>query len=696
MIKKYLLLFLLVPSIYFAQQERFPVFEECKDVTEENLENCFYQTTKATFFENFKTPKIVQDDNYTGSSNILFSVKNTGEFQLIYINTPYESIKKEAKRVFASFPKITPAWYNNHPIEMQFTLPISFPIIKGDTKPAEKIITIEKEKNKPKKDFAKVIHKQKAIADASFPEHNSQLNIPFTHQRYVDYEFALHKANGTHTASKPYMYNEVNEHFDLTANKKQFLKPEKQTWVGKKLWNEHLLKVTKEDYWLTVDFLLDTQIGKDNSDVDYTFNNSRILFANGGLGKNLSFSATFYESQGRFADYINTYISNPDREFFKPVSSEGLVPGRGKAKGFKTDSFDYPVAEGYLSYRPNKYFNFQFGHGRNFIGDGYRSFVISDVSSPATYLKMDVDFWKFKYTSIWTWGQDVRENLANTNDRAHLRKYIALHYLSININKKLNIGFFEAAVSAGEEGIDISFLNPLMFYRQVEFNRGEDVGNALLGLTAKYKLTDRIALYSQLAIDEFSVGNISDLSDWRNKFALQLGAKYFNAFDVKDLFLQLEFNTARPYTFAHQNSLLNYGHYSQPLAHLWGANFWETIAIAQYKKNRFTGTVQLNFGEKGFDFPNQNVSFGGDIYQSYDDRFADTGNELAQGNTASIFIANAQGSYLLNPSNRLSLFASLSYRNFSIDSNASGFPNNTTTWFSIGIRADLFNWYFDF
>jgi hypothetical protein len=308
---------------------------------------------------------------------------------------------------------------------------------------------------------------------------------------------------------------------------------------------------------------------------------------------------------------------------------------------------------------------------------------------------MDVDFWKFKYTSIWTWGLDVRENLANTNDRAHLRKYIALHYLSININKKLNIGFFEAAVSAGEN-LDISFLNPLMLYRQVEFNRGEDVGNALLGLTAKYKLTDQIALYSRLAIDEFSVGNISDLSDWRNKFALQLGAKYFNAFNVKDFFLQLEFNTARPYTFAHQNPLLNYGHYSQPLAHLWGANFWETVAIAQYKKNRFTGTLQLNYGKKGFDFSDQNISYGGDIYQSYDDRFADVGNELAQGNTASIFISNLQGSFLLNPVNRLSLFTNLSYRNFTIDTNTNGFPNNSTFWLSIGIRADLFNWYFDF
>ncbi len=60
---------------------------------------------------------------------------------------------------------------------------------------------------------------------------------------------------------------------------------------------------------------------------------------------------------------------------FKPAFSEGLVPGRGKAKGFKEDAYDYPVAEGYLAYTPNKFLQFQFGNGKNFIGDGYQVII---------------------------------------------------------------------------------------------------------------------------------------------------------------------------------------------------------------------------------------------------------------------------------------------------------------------------------
>lgn len=687
--KKYLLFVLLFPSIIFSQTERYPVFENCKTQQINSLEECFKATTNKHFFAEFKIPTIVENEKFKGTVNAVFIVTNEGNFKLIYINTPYDALKLEVERTFKAFPKITPGWYNNHNVEMEFILPISFPINEN----LEDINVLNTIKPKAKENLFDVVA-QTRIADSTFLEHNSQLNIPFTHQKYVDYEFAMHKANGTHTASKPYLYSEVNKHYNLTEEKKKFLKPEIKTWVGNKIWNEHLLQVKHKDYWLTLDFLLDVQLGKDNSNIDYTFNNSRVLTVNGGLGDKFSYSATIYESQGRFAEYVNSFISNPALTT-RPLFSDGLVLGRGKAKGFKTDAYDYPVAEGYLSYTPNKFMQFQFGNGKNFIGDGYRSFILSDVSSPTTFLKMKVDFWKIQYSNVWMWNTEP-SLVSASNPTEHARKYVAAHYLSINLTNRLNIGFFETAISTGEQGFDAGFLNPIMFYRAVEFNRGEDAGNAIIGLTGKYKLNNNISLYSQLIIDEFSVGNLNDLGKWQNKFAYQIGAKYFNAFKVENLFLQLEYNVARPYTFAHKSPALNYGNYSQPLGHLWGANFWEAIAIARYKKDRWSGSAKVILGKKGFDYQDQAVSYGGDIYQSYEDRFGDVGNELAQGNTANIFILDIEGNYLLNPSNNLSLYSGLSYRSFSPKVSLTGFPEGNTIWFSVGLKADLFNRYFDF
>jgi len=688
MIKKYVFLVLLLPSIFLAQEERYPVFDVCKGADIEALKECFYTTARKYFFAEFKTPTVVENEKFNGIVNAIFSVSIEGNFKLIYVNTPYEEIREEVKRVFKVFPKITPAFYNNHSIEMKFELPINFPVKQNSSsykvKPS---IEIKKES------LLDVVAKTR-IADSTFLEHSSKLNVPFTHRNYVDYEFALHKAKGTHTASKPYTYNEVNNYYNLTEEKKKFLKPNKKTWLGNKVWNEHLLQVKKEDYWFIVDFLFDVQIGKDNSDLAYTYNNSRILNVNGEIGNNFSFSTTYFESQGRFSEYINSYITNPALSF-KPKNSEGLVPGRGKTKGFKTDSHDYPVAEAYLAFTPNKHMQFQFGNGKNFIGDGYRSFILSDVSSPSTYLKMKVDLWKFQYTNIWMWNTEPSiSSISDSNE--HARKYVAAHYLSVNITDKLNLGFFETAISAGENGIDAGFLNPIIFYRSLEFNRGEDAGNAIIGLTGKYKLTNNIYLYSQLIIDEFSFGNFADMSDWKHKFAYQMGAKYFDAFKVKNLFVQLEYNRARPYTFAHKSPILNYGNYSQPLGHLWGANFWEAIAIARYKKDRWSGSAKVILGKKGFDLDGQIISYGGDIYQSYENRSGDAGIEVAQGNTANIFIADVQANYLINPSNNTNFFASLSLRKFSPNTTISASPSGRNVWFSLGIKADLFNWYFDF
>ena len=526
-----------------------------------------------------------------------------------------------------------------------------------------------------------------------FPEHQSELNIPFVNFNYNEYDFYLHSSENSHTASKPYIYSELSKYVNLDDLKKPLFK-DKSTWLGKKFWNEHLVNIQGENFWFTINPVFDLQIGKDNSDeVDYTYNNTRALQIQGGLGKNLSFSTSFYESQGRFANYVNQFArANP------PLGAGATVPGRGKGKGFKTNGFDYPVAEAYLSYTPNEIFNFQFGNGKNFIGDGYRSFMLSDVAAPYPFLKINTKFWKIKYTNLWMWLDDVRRGL--TDNETNFRKYVAIHHLSWNVSKKLNLGFFEAVVSqrTATNEFDINFFNPIIFYRAAEFTRGSESGNAMIGLNGKYKLTNTISLYSQFVLDELTVGRFFDGDGyWGNKFAFQLGAKYYNAFKVDNLFLQGEFNIARPYTFSHfGNSTLNYGHFNQPIGHLWGSNFWEAIGIAQYRKDRWFGNAKLVLGKKGFDIEGETTSYGGNIYASNDNRTGNTGVELLQGNKTDIFIGDIQGGYIINPSTNMKLFAGFTFRNFTPATVSNNFTKDNTTWFTFGLKTDVFNWYFDF
>ena len=687
--KKLSFIFFLFSISVFSQIEKYPVFAACDSVTISEMSFCFKNEVEKAIINEFKVPEKIQQENFNDTINIVFLVNTSGGFQVIYVNSPYKELKEEVERVFTTLPKITPAKYNNYPVEMQFVFPLSIPLennIQEEIKKKEVIVEVIQ----PTKETKEII--KKVTKNTLFPEHNSELNIPFTHAEYSSYDFYLNNADNSHTAVKPYLYSEITKYIDLDAQKNKLIKP-KSTWFGKKLLNEHMAFVKGENFWFTIDPGADLQVGKDSEDVN-TFNNTRAIHVNGAIGEKFSFSTSFYESQGRFAKYVNDYAESIRPDGGNPA----LIPGRGIAKEFKSDAYDYPVAEAYLSYTPNQTFNFQFGNGKNFIGDGYRSLFLSDVASPYPFFKINTDFWKIKYTNLWMWMQDVRPEL--TVDGAYKQKYMAIHYLSWNVSKKLNIGLFETVIwdDTNERGFDVNYLNPLIFYTAVEFSTGSRAGNTLLGLSLKYKLKD-ISIYSQLILDEFRASEITGSDGWwANKYGVQIGAKYHNAFNIENLYLQAEYNAVRPYTYSHDELNLNYGHNNQPLAHLWGSNFKETIGIARYTKNRWFANAKIIIGEKGFDFSDgvDTFSYGGNVFQDNDNRATDYGNEIGQGNTATVFIGDLQIGYLLNPATNLKLFGGITFRDFNPNAPTGVFDKSNSTWISFGLRTDVFNWNFDF
>ena len=690
---------LMLFSSVYAQVEKPPVYPGCESESLQNISSCFNYSLKKDLLEEFEVPAVVERENYRGKIKVVFLVTREGKFEVLYVNSMYPELEQEVRRVFGTLPEVQPATFNGRAIDQRFQVPISVPLADNSL---EQPVVVEEEPEVPavavqEEEKEDIEDMMLDLDDTLFPEFQSELNIPFVHQEYDDIIYHLNQSDNTHTASKPFVYNEVRPYIDLEAKRTELLQ-DRKTWGGRKLWNEHLALVKGKNFWFTLNPVFDLQVGKDNSDVDYTYNNTRGLQIQGSLGKKFSFSTSFYESQGRFAQYIN----EDTRRLGPIIGASAVVHGRGKAKSFKEGGFDYPVAEAYLSYTPNKFFNFQFGNGKNFIGDGYRSFFLSDVASPYPFLKINTTFWKIKYTNIWAWMDDIRREstVDSSGFGTNFRKYVAMQHLSWNLSKRLHLGLFEAVITNENNynGFDISFFNPIIFYRAVEFSNGGDLsGNVQVGLNLKYRLKDNLSLYGQLLIDELRVSEAFDGSGWwANKFAVQLGAKYYNAFKVDGLTLQGEFNWVRPYTFSHTVEQLNAGHFNQAIAHLWGANFWEAIGIARYKNNRWFGNAKLIFGNKGFDFDSSDRTYGGDIWIDNDLRPSDYGNTVGQGNSTDIFIADLQAGYVVNPVTNLQLFGGFTYRNFTPAQSGNVVSEDNTTWFTIGLRASLFNWYFDF
>ncbi len=677
--KSFYIIVLLIFTNTYAQNNKHPVYPTCENMALDSLEICFLKNLKTDFLNEFKLPKNVKNDSFKGRITTFFTITTKGEYTVNYINTNYQSIKSEIKRVFNKLPKVKPATYNGRAVESDYILPFFIPLEDNFKTENPTIPLMEKE------DISTVIIEKNLN---QFPEINTSLTIPFTHQQYNLIEKHSNSLANEHGTVKPYFYNETTA-FKKVASEKTALFKDTDNVFAKKLWNENLVYIKGKDYWLSLNPILDWQVGKENDVSQYTYNNTRAVKVSGSLGK-FSFSSSIYESQGRFASYINNYART-----LKPANSEALFLGAGNAKSFKENGFDYPVATGYIAYDAGKHFNLQFGTGKNFIGDGYRSLFLSDVAAPYTFAKISTNFWKIKYTNIWMWTNDATTDSFVNN--AYLRKYVASHHLSINLTKRLNIGLFESTTTnaRGNANIDISFINPIIFYRNVEFARGSKSGNAIVGLNSKYKFK-KGNIYGQFILDEIVVEQFFNNKGSRvNKYGIQLGFHYFDAFNIKNLSLQGETNLVRPYTYSHNNSELNYSHYNQSLAHPWESNFAELIGIARYQKDRWFGSFKAIYGKKGFDFQGDTTNYGGNIFQSYSEGLVN-GNTYYQGNTAKIVIADLQLGYIVNPTTNLHIFVNTSVRRFKSKEIVPHFSKENTNWFSIGLKTDVFNSYFDF
>ena len=676
-----------------GDHERFPVFEECQGIDFDREESCFINTFKKKVIQEFQVPEVVLQDKFKGELVVLFEVDREGNFGVIYVDAPYQELKEEVKRVFTTLPKIDPATYNSRAINMHFRMPLRVPLDQNSWEE----VTVERLESSDKPSLQKAVNEYDSIKTLQITNRraSSEINIPLSHELYSRFDDEVNRVGTNfHSASKPFVYSEVQPYYDFEAENEKLFK-QTDSWLGRKLWNEHLFRFQGEDYWFTVDFGLDVQVGKDfESDLDVTYNNTRAAIFQGGLGEKFNFYSVVYENQGRFADYYNRYA-----ESIKPgTEGAAIIPGRGIAKGFMGQAYDYPVAEGYLSFSPSKFFNLQFGHGKNFIGDGYRSLLLSDNASPYPFFKLNTTFWKIKYTNTWMSLRDVRPEV--TGEDSYRTKFMANHYLSYNVTKRLNIGFFESVMweNDNNRGFDLNYLNPIIFYRAIEFSTGAQAGNAIIGLTGKFKWSDQFLTYGQWLIDEFSsVDVFGGEGSWKNKHGFQVGAKYFNAFNVPELYLQLEYNQVRPYTYSHNTITLNYGHTNQSMAHFWGANFKEVVGIARYKKGRMYGSFKGIYGKRGFDYntPGDMANYGGNIYRVEEDRPFESA-EIGQGNTVNSFFAETEVGYIVNPVTNLKFFGSFIYRNFDAETNTPAVFDNSTYWLNIGLRTDIFNWYYDY
>jgi hypothetical protein len=302
---------------------------------------------------------------------------------------------------------------------------------------------------------------------------------------------------------------------------------------------------------------------------------------------------------------------------------------------------------GYVSYSPGKLFNFQAGVDKHFFGEGYRSLFLSDNASPFPFIKSTLNVWRIKYQILIAAHKQANAIVSHNEWK---NKYAVFHYLSWNATKHINFGFFESVVWKGTDsvrhrGFDINYLNPVVFFRPIEYSLGSS-DNAFMGFAANFTLAKTFKVYTQCLLDEFYLKEIKAAKGWwANKFAIQFGLKWINVFNVKGLNLLAEANAVRPFSYAHADAQQNYGHVNQSLAHPLGANFIEGVGNLIYSYKKWIFSSQLISAVIGLD--SAGVNYGQNIFNSYVTRPSDYGFSIAGGERYKVAVATLRAGYMI-------------------------------------------------
>ncbi|MEY3399351.1 MAG: hypothetical protein RL220_1945 [Bacteroidota bacterium] len=351
-----------------------------------------------------------------------------------------------------------------------------------------------------------------------------------------------------------------------------------------KLWRDHLIKVEKEDFSLYVDPLFDFSVSRDFADTtEYAdsiniWNNSRGLVVEGNIGNSVGFRTGVLENQA----FLPLYL----KEF---ADSLAIVPGMGRWKRYRASGYDYSMSFGHLGIRATRWLDLFWGYGKNFIGHGYRSLLLSDAGFNYPYLRAVATLagGKVQYSAIHASLQTLeRMPLGEVPESLFKRKGAGFHYLSWAPSRKLEIGLFEGIIyqrwdSTGTKSLPWNAYVPAIGLASVVYGLNDKM-NVVTGLNVRYAPTRKLHLYGQFMADDPE----------RDAIGFQIGWRYCNL--LKGLDLGFEYNQTGTYSYASVHELQNYEHYNQPLGHPAGGDTKEWIARLRYQYRAWFFSIKAN------------------------------------------------------------------------------------------------------
>jgi hypothetical protein len=510
--------------------------------------------------------------------------------------------------------------------------------------------------------------------------------LPNSYQLYQKFNADIYSTKSAfHTSLRPFLIDSLIQHsYDSVMN--VGVNNNRKSWLDRKIFNEHLFEVNKPDYTFYGDIILDLQGGTDFTSKKSTYLNTRGYQVGGTIGTKFSFYTSGFENAAKFPLYYSNL-----------VGVDRFIPGQAYLRnysGIAKNTADWSYVTAILSYNFTKNLNVTLGEDKMFIGDGYRSLLLSDYAANMPLLRVTANLGKHvQYMAAWAYIEDNRETKFDTFG-SNRRKWAFFHYIDWNVSNRVSFGFFNALISpeadaaGNRRGFDVNFINPILFSSSLGPSQ-QPKDNTLIGFTGKYKIFDKTALYAQLLLDRFKASDFFSGNNADNTNGVQVGIRGADLFQVKRFNYIFEFNTVKPYTYQNTNTISSYAFYGDPLAHPYGANFREILGILNYSFGRIDLQGQLNYAKYGLDATT--AINNGKIVTKPLVPTANTTTTIGQGINTQLYYAEGTVSFLLNPKYNLRLELSGLYRQ---EKNSAA--DNKTTMVTFGLRSSFRNLYHDF
>ncbi|MCA0389293.1 MAG: hypothetical protein LCH52_12460 [Bacteroidetes bacterium] len=284
-------------------------------------------------------------------------------------------------------------------------------------------------------------------------------------------------------------------------------------------------------------------------------------------------------------------------------------------------SYDY--TDGYLKWSTNPVKGMemlaQIGREKTRFAFGYGSnLVLSGDHANLDFFKFQFKYGPVRYTSYQASTVGRFQIIRDDN----YTKYIAANKFQLHLPNLFDLSIGEAIVYSGR-GVDLTYLNPLIFYKFAEMSL-QDRDNGTLFFDFQSDFIPNLELQASFFLDENILMQLADLERFSNKTAYQLGAYWYTP--VPDLVLIAEYTRIRPYVYTHANPKNTYTSWDSPLGHPIGPNADQILFKADYALNFITNIyASYSYTRKGWNIYDENGNLaynaGGNLFEPHRPEF---------------------------------------------------------------------------